>query len=1099
VFPPPDASANLSRSEAALHSNGALSTSHYDMNLVYIDTLMRHLMWTGDLDYARQVWPVIERHLAWERRLFRREFASGGLPLYEAYAAIWTSDDLEYHGGGVAYASAYNYFHNRMAAWVARLLGHDAGPYEREAEAIARGMRAYLWLEDRGAFAEFKDLLGLQLVHPGAGLWTFYHTMDAGLPTPFEAWRMTRAVDTRIPHLPVRGTGVPAEASYAVLSTTDWMPYTWSANNVVMGENIHTALGFWQAGRPEEAFGLMKSALLASMFTGICPGNVGSMNDLDVYRRESQRDFGDGSGVFARALVEGLFGIHPDALEGTLRVAPGFPEAWDHARLQHPDVTLDYRRSGMTEEYTIESRFPMPLSVTLDVPARRARVASVTVNGRPASWRAVEHAVVHPRIEIPAGAVPRIVMSITWTGEALRRGRTPDGDRAVRKAQGMMSWWEPVETAVPVRRVEPARAVDCRTPEPGPVRWEMIDLASSFNDRVTEIFKPGKYVSPRSPFCSLAIPSQGIGAWAGHVNAMAEIDDRGVRDVAGRNGGRLVLPNGVPFITDGPGDAKNIVFTSQWDNYPRQAVVPLSGRARTLYLLMAGSTNHMQSRLDNGEVIVIYADGLSSRLALHNPTTWWPIDQDYFIDDFAFARPEPIPPRIDLKTGNVRLLDPRTFKGTGGLIPGGAATALALPLDPANDLRSLTVRALANEVVIGLMAATLARPEQPVPARFSFGASGGRSHAVIVAPSLRYSDERGYGFEPGSQPPRFSVRVPEEGNYRVTVTAGGVPAASSTAIRAELRRLMVERLDTSPGRTETVTFIVNTRTPVIRATGGVEAGEVALKAPRETTIEETAWDQRLTLEFGGAKPAVAALEIVRANVPTVFLLGDSTVCDQPAAPYASWGQTLPRFFQPSVAIANHAESGESYRDSLSRRRLDKILSVMKPGDYVFMQFGHNDQKQVADGTGGPFTTYMAELQRHVEAVRTRRGVPVVVSPVERRAFDDAGRFVPSLAEYAEAARRAAQQSGVAFIDLNAMSKTFYEALGPQRSAAAFAEPEPGRTDNSHHSVYGAYELAKCVLLGIRRARLGLATHIVRNFRGFDPARPDPIDRLTLGF
>jgi lysophospholipase L1-like esterase len=877
------------------------------------------------------------------------------------------------------------------------------------------------------------------------------------------------------------------------------MPYTWSANNVVMGENIHTALGFWQAGRAEEAFRLMKSALLASMFTGICPGNVGSMNDLDVYRRESQRDFADGGGVFARALVEGLFGVHPDALAGTLRVAPGLPEAWDHARLQHPDVTVDYRRSGLTEEYTVEPRFPMPLTVTLDVPARRARVASISVNGRPASWRAVADAVVNPRIEVPAGAAPRIVMAISWAGEALRCGGTPDGDQPIRKTQGMMSWWEPVQTGTSVRRVEPARAVDWKTPEPGPVRWDMIDLASSFNDRVTEIFKPGKYVSPRSPFCSLAIPSQGIGAWAGHVNAMAEIDDHGLRDLAGRNGGHFVLPNGVPFATSGPGDASNIVFTSQWDNYPRQAIVPLSGRARTLYLLVAGSTNHMQSRIDNGDAIVAYTDGSSSRLALHNPTTWWPIDQDYFIDDFAFARPEPIPPRINLKTGEVRLLDARTFKGRGGSIPGGAATVLALPLDPEKDLRSLTVRAIANEVVIGLMAATLARPEEPVPSRFSFVPPGGSGHAVTVAPSLLYSDERGYGFEPGSQPRRFSVLVPEEGNYRVIVAVGGVPAASSTMIRAELRRLLVEPVDTSPGRTETVTFIVNTRTPVIRQTDGIAAGEVTLKAPRETTIEELAWDRKLTLEFGGAKPAVAALAIAPAAVPTVFLLGDSTVCDQPAAPYASWGQMLPRFFQPSVAVANHAESGESYRDSLNRRRLDKILSVMKPGDYVFMQFGHNDQKQIAAGTGGPFTTYIAELQQHVELVRRRRGVPVVVSPVERRAFDDGGRLVPSLAEYAEAARRAAQQLGVAFIDLNAMSRTFYEALGPERSAAAFAEPEPGRTDNSHHSAYGAYELAKCVLLGIRQAHLDLATRIVRDFRGFDPARPDPIDRFTSGF
>src|SRR4029077_11958087 len=137
--------------------------------------------------------------------------------------------------------------------------------------------------------------------------------------------------------------------------------------------------------------------------------------------------------------------------------------------------------------------------------------------------------------------------------------------------------------------------------------------------------------------------------------------------------------------------------------------VPLTGKSSHVYLLMAGSSNPMQSRFDNGEVIVTYADGSTERLALVNPINWWPIDQDYFIDDFAFRRPEPIPPRVDLKTGKVRLPEADNFKGQGDKGPGGAANVLDLPLDPAKELKSLTVRTLANEVVIGLMAATLVR------------------------------------------------------------------------------------------------------------------------------------------------------------------------------------------------------------------------------------------------------------------------------------------------------------------------------------------------------------------------------------------------------
>jgi hypothetical protein len=700
-LPPPDENSNLARSETALHSNGDMSNSHYDMNLVFIDGLFRHLLWTGDLNFARQVWPVIERHLAWERRLFRREFGPDKLPLYEAYAVIWASDDLQYGGGGVAHASAYNYYHNKMAARLAKLLGHDPKPYEREADLIAQAMRKYLWLPEQGMFAESKDLLGLQLVHPSAGLWTFYHTVDSEVPTPSEAWQMTRYVDTQIPHLPVVGPGVPADQPYAVLSETNWMPYSWSINNVVMGEIVHTALGYWQAGRPDEAFRLTKSALLASMFMGICPGNVGSMNYLDVYRREAQRDFADGGGVTSRALIEGLFGVKPDALAGELLIRPGFPAAWDHASLRHPDINFSFRREGDTDLFTIEPKMAKPLALRFELPARREHLASAMVNGQPVTWQQREDVGGHPVIELTHAVAAKYEVKLQWSGAALLPSATDDAGRgrSDRRSPGEGGGTPPSGEAGfggPALQTNPARC-------------EPVDLARFFNDRVTEIFRKGKYRSPRSPFVSLAIPAQGIGAWAGHVDEMAQIDDSGLRAAAGANGGRLVLPNGVPFVTPGPGDAKNILFTSQWDNYPHEATVSLSGRAVHAYLLMAGSTNHMQSRFDNGEVIVTYRDGTTARLALHNPTNWWPIDQDYFIDDYQFRRPEPIPPRVDLMTGTVRLLDVATFKGKGRAVRGGAATVLDLPLDPAKELQSLTVRTLANEVVIGLMGLTLAR------------------------------------------------------------------------------------------------------------------------------------------------------------------------------------------------------------------------------------------------------------------------------------------------------------------------------------------------------------------------------------------------------
>lgn len=710
ALPAADASANLARNEPGLHSNGDISKSHYDMNTVFIDGLLRHLEWTGDINYARAVWPLLERHLAWERRLFRREYGPDKLPLYEAYAVIWASDDLYYNGGGATHSSAYQSWHNRMAARIAALIGKDPAPYQAEADLIGRAMRQYLWMPERGAFGEYRDLLGQQALHPSYGLWSFYHTLDSAVPNPFEAAQMAADLDRHLKPIPVTGPGVPSDRAYRVLPTSDWMPYSWSINNVVMGEIEHTALAYWQAGRADTAYDLAKGAMLASLYMGITPGNIGTMNYLDVYRREAQRDFADGAGVMSRMLVEGLFGLRPDALAKTLTVHPGLPRDWEHASLAHPDLSFDYRRSGLSERWTIGQQGVRFERLVLEVPALRAGVASVQVDGKPARWSLVADSVLAPRlrIEMPFGASARV--EIAWRGAAIddktahvTTTRGPNGFRQV--SQGDVSWWQPVAQAA---QQEPT-AWACKPQGPSwtegkPVHSRPVDLAPWFNDRVTEIFKAGKYQTPRSPHVSLALPSQGLGAWAGHVNEMEHIDDAGLR----AQGGTLRVANGLSFATPAAASAANVVFTSQWDNYPRQVVVPLQGKAARAFLLMAGSTNYMQSRFDNGEIVVTYTDGKQQRLPLRNPDNWWPIEQDYFIDDYQFQYCGRLPVRVDLKSAQVRVLQPAQMpQALRKHIEGGAASVLELPLDRTRQLQSLTVRALANDVVIGLMAVTL--------------------------------------------------------------------------------------------------------------------------------------------------------------------------------------------------------------------------------------------------------------------------------------------------------------------------------------------------------------------------------------------------------
>ena len=375
-------------------------------------------------------------------------------------------------------------------------------------------------------------------------------------------------------------------------------------------------------------------------------------------------------------------------------------------------------------------------------------------------------------------------------------------------------------------------------------------------------------------------------------------------------------------------------------------------------------------------------------------------------------------------------------------------------------------------------------------------------HTRVLSTDI-YSPEKGHGFEPGAtivcstdggkngagtcrsdRPFYFSAAVPE-GNYRVTVTFGSKNQPSLTTVKAELRRLMLERVETKKGEFATASFIVNVRTP--KLPGG---GEVKLK-DRERTTEWVAWDEKLTLEFGNAHPIIDSIDIQRVDVPTIYLLGDSTVCDQPLEPYASWGQMLTRFFVDDVAIANHAESGESLRSSLGARRLDKVLSLVKPGDYLLVQYGHNDEKEKGEGVGA-FTTYKNDLRQFVDSARKKGAHPILITPVQRRTFDDSGEVTNSHGDYPEAVRLVAREENVPLIDLNSMSKDLYEALGKEGSGVLFKQG-----DGTHHNNYGAYEIAKCIVQGLRTSKLGIAKYLIRDLPTFDPSRPDPIDKFAV--
>ncbi len=341
-----------------------------------------------------------------------------------------------------------------------------------------------------------------------------------------------------------------------------------------------------------------------------------------------------------------------------------------------------------------------------------------------------------------------------------------------------------------------------------------------------------------------------------------------------------------------------------------------------------------------------------------------------------------------------------------------------------------------------------------------------------------------------TQPIDFAVKVPD-GNYRVTVTLGSKKRAAQTVVRAESRRHYSDVVTTKKGQFRTLTFVVNKHEPAIDA-----ARQVKLK-PRELTYKN--WDAMLNLQFCGPAPAVQRITITPdTTATTVYLCGNSTVVDQEQEPWASWGQMITRWFDDRVVVANYAESGLSATTFLAQLRLDKILSTLRPGDYVICEFGHNDEKEKKPGDGAWYS-YTRNLKIFVDRVREKGGNLILVTPTARRFFEaDQHTLRNTHGDYPEAMRTVARRENVPYIELNGMSTTLYQTLGFEGSKKAlvhypantFADQPKPLADNTHFNPFGAWEVAKMVVMGLKQLQSPLAAHLRGDWQDFDPAQPD---------
>ncbi len=342
----------------------------------------------------------------------------------------------------------------------------------------------------------------------------------------------------------------------------------------------------------------------------------------------------------------------------------------------------------------------------------------------------------------------------------------------------------------------------------------------------------------------------------------------------------------------------------------------------------------------------------------------------------------------------------------------------------------------------------------------------------------------------------YSLKIPlPEGVYRVHLVLGSGEAAGRTVVRAESRRLFAKEIISEPGQFVEFSFTVHRRSPQIS-----EQEKVRLK-PRE--LNKLNWDDYLNLEISGPQAQLSKIDIEEAGeVPVVFLCGNSTVVDQDNEPWASWGQMITAFFDDRICFANYAESGESANSFIAAGRLKKIMTQIKPGDYVLVEFGHNDQKQKGEGKGA-YLSYWKSLTEFIDQARAKQAIPVLITPTQRRSFGEDDRIKDTHEDYPQAMRDLAREKQVPLIDLHQMTRVLYEALGTEGSKKAFvhypAGSFPGQfqalADNTHFNPYGAYQIAKCVIMGMKNQDLPLV-EFLREDVIYDPAFPDDPDSFS---
>lgn len=692
----------------------------YNMQSQFFDQLVREWRSTGDAGFEKLLRPSLELHLEWQKDCFDPDDDG----VYESYINTWPTDSQWYNGGGTAEETAYAYYGHEAALDMARRAGNTAAVERHRTQLgkIKNGFFTSLWIPRRGYVGAYREQGGHQRLHEDAWLYSIFLPIDAGLLAPHQMAQALHYTEWGLERRPMPFGGEQ-------VWTSNWVPSTWSVRELWPADCWSVALAYCQAGLPDDAWKVFQGTYLDCMYDRHVPGGVAL--------KEGGADFAELSNMFCRAVVEGIFGYAPDYPNGAVRIAPQLPSHWDRARINTPDFLLDYRRNDA--ETLLNVRLQREAAMTVVLPVRSQKVVELAVNGeRWTNWRLTSgYGQSILTVELPTGREAAIAVKHEGPlpyGEAIHfTGNVGDPISLNVRGRHVIAIDDPQQTLIDAKVQDGAivgklannpghhlvfATLDGGTPqqrllkihvtdraaeaaheantlrEPAKdARYECIDIQKAFNGDIRTIFKQ-QYLSPRPNTCSARLGTDGYSPWTFYYwDAKApEIDLTNVPKLLTAD--RLTTPQGVPFAWSNAD--RDIAFTSLWDNWPKQATMPINRRGEAIWFLVCGSTNPMQCRIANADLRMKYADGVVENLELVPPLNYWNLCPLRISDDYNYQRDA--------------FCLPKTPPATVQLGKNCRAMLLGQRLRPNVQLESVTLEALSQEVVVGLMGITIMNP-----------------------------------------------------------------------------------------------------------------------------------------------------------------------------------------------------------------------------------------------------------------------------------------------------------------------------------------------------------------------------------------------------